>query len=366
MTRGWKLAVGLVAGLLVANGALRGLESVTGGSPGGPASSSYATGDTGIAAWAALLSRSGHPVGALRVKPSEAALDPATTAVVLEPPDVLAEDAEALRAFVAAGGRLVAGGGDVLWLRTMLSGAPELSVHTAGLARPLAPLPEVDGVDAVRSAGDAAFDDVHGAVPLLGDDDATLAAVGTLGAGRVVVLADPSPLQNAYLDRDDNARFALAIAGPRSRPIVFFETYHGYGPASGLAAVPTRWRALLGFGTLAALVFILARARRLGPAELEARELDPPRREYVEALAGILQRTRSPELALAELQAETRRRLARRAGSDEPVAAARSLGLPQDEADAVAREPLRKEDVLPLGRALARLASTGRRDRWQS
>jgi hypothetical protein len=191
--------------------------------------------------------------------------------------------------------------------------------------------------------------------------------VRELGKGRAVLLADESPLQNAWLANDDNARFALGLAGPKERPVEFFETYHGYGESSGLGAVPDRWLAMLALGFLAVVVLIAARWRRLGPAEPEERELAPPRKQYVESLGSVLERTRDPAVALAGLKADARRRLARRTGSEDDAAAARRLGLEPDEADAVTRETFASEDVLPLGRALARLAGTGRRqeDAWR-
>ena len=107
-------------------------------------------------------------------------------------------------------------------------------------------------------------------------------------------------------------------------------------------------------------MLIVARWRRLGPAEPEERELAPPRKQYVESLGSVLERTRDPAVALAGLKADARRRLARRTGSEDDAAAARRLGLEPDEADAVTRETFASEDVLPLGRALARLAGAGR------
>ncbi len=112
------------------------------------------------------------------------------------------------------------------------------------------------------------------------------------------------------------------------------------------------------------IVYLVARGRRLGPPELERREFDPPRREYVEAMAGILARTKSPD-ALAPLHAEVRRRLAGRAGlpletPEAVLAAAVARGMTAEEAAAVARAAPRSEDVLALGRALARLGGDGR------
>jgi hypothetical protein len=202
---------------------------------------------------------------------------------------------------------------------------------------------------------------------MLGAGGRKIAAVRNLGRGRVVLLADASPLQNAFLARDDNARFALGITGSKQRPVEFFETYHGYGESSGVGAVPDEWLFMLGLGLLAVVVLIAAKWRRLGPAEPEERDLAPPRKHYVESLGSTLERTHEPGAALAGLKADARQLLARRTGSEDDAAAARRLGLEADEADAVTREGFRSEDVLPLGRAHARLASAGRRqeDGWQ-
>ena len=214
------------------------------------------------------------------------------------------------------------------------------------------------------TAGNASWDRLGPALPILGRRGRPIAALVRDGLGRIVLLADDSPLQNTYLARADNARFALDIAGAPSRPVVFFETYHGYGSSSGTSAIPGRWDALILFLVLATLAYMLARGRRLGPPELAQRDLPPPRREYVEAIAGILARKRDPATTLAPLRAEARSRLARGGPlvtPEEIVAAAVARGLPADEADALARDHTRSEDVLPLGRALARLGPRGGR-----
>ena len=63
MTRGWRVAVGIVVTVVALAFALRVLNSLTGGTPGGPRSSSYATGQTGLGAYAELLGRSATPPG---------------------------------------------------------------------------------------------------------------------------------------------------------------------------------------------------------------------------------------------------------------------------------------------------------------
>jgi hypothetical protein len=95
------------------------------------------------------------------------------------------------------------------------------------------------------------------------------------------------------------------------------------------------------------LLWVWSRARRFGPPEEEDVILDPPRRLYVDAVAGALRRTQRPSDALAGLQRDAQHRL------DEHGAG----GLTPDDVDAV-RAPLSDDQsVLALGRAAANLRS---------
>jgi hypothetical protein len=236
-------------------------------------------------------------------------------------------------------------------------------VQTAGV---LAPAVETKGVRTVSTAGEGSFASPGRALPTLGIDGRTIAAVMSVGRGRVVLLADPSLLQNAHLGRADNAAFALGAAGPARRDVAFLESYHGYGKGSGLAAIPHRWDAALLLAAAAALVFMLSRIRRFGPPEPDARDLPPPRAAYVDALATTLARTRDRQVALEALRTELRRRVAVRAGlgpsaSDEEIGqAAARLGLPPDQVATLTRATARG-DELELGRALAATAPVRRR-----
>jgi hypothetical protein len=226
------------------------------------------------------------------------------------------------------------------------------------------PVAETAGVERVRSAGDGGWTAAKAALPVVGrPGDPALVLVSELGAGRVVLLADASPVQNRALARADNAALGLALAGPPGRPVAFLETVHGYGESRGLAALPASWRWALAGLTIAALVWLLARAWRLGPPEREARDLAPPRRAYVDALGATLARTRRPGEAVQPVRAAARRRLERRAGlrpgaqPEELRRAAERLGLSEEEARAVTGE---NDEVMAAGRALARLGGPGR------
>jgi hypothetical protein len=367
MRPGTRIGVGALFVVLALNLLTAGVTVITGGSgPGGPTSSSYATAGDGLAAYAELLARHGHPVERLRTTLDDAALDPGATLVLADPKDVSLEEGRALAGFVAAGGRLVAAGANAApVLSGLLGGSPEWDDASVRSARVIVPAPEVAGVTMVESAGGGAWARAGGSLPLLGDGDRLLATVVSVGQGRVVALADASPLQNRLLARADNAAFALALVG-EGRPVAFAEAAHGYGRRTGLGALPSRWRWAMAGGFLAAVVWMWSRGRRLGPPDDVERPSPPPRRAYVDAMAAALARTRERDVVVGPLQARARRRLATRAdlpagASDEDLRrAAGDLGLPPEELDALFHPVHTDDDVVAAGRALARLTE-GRR-----
>lgn len=198
--------------------------------PSGPALSSYSTTAHGLAAWAELLQRDGHVVRQIRQPLGSVRLPGDATLVVLGPTTELSRgEAQAISRFVQRGGWLV----------------------VSGAAR--------------AHAGDV--------------------------RGRVIVVPDSRFLQNDAIARGENAFRALAVAGPPHRPVLFDEAIHGYGPATGLAALPERWWFALGLLALALAAFALSRAMRLGGADPVAPEPPSPRTAYVEAMAETLVRT---------------------------------------------------------------------------
>jgi hypothetical protein len=290
--RGWALAAaGVVAVFLVLGLLSDGLAPA----PQGPAGSSYATSAPGVAAWAQLLTRAGHPVARLRAPLQSAALDPGSTLVVLGAPALSPQAASRVRRFVSAGGRLVIGGGDAAaTLPRLISDPPRVvggGSRTAAPPAGAAGLAEVAGVRSVRTAGEGRFVISGGGVALTGAGGALL-VVRHLGGGAIDLLADLSPVQNRLLASADNAQLALDLAGGRRRPVAFAEAVHGYGEATGLAAIPTRWWLTFAGLSLAAGAWALARGRRLGPAQPPAPPGVPPRGAYVDALGASLTRAK--------------------------------------------------------------------------
>lgn len=357
MSRAWRIGLAVVAVVVAANLVLRFLGSVTGGTPGGPRSSSYATSRAGTAALAELLGRAGHSVEQVRTLPHSSAPSPRATVFLLDPPAVAPRDVRALLGFVRAGGRLVAGGLSPSVLQELVPSPPGGLGPGVAVARAHG----LGGVRRVETASLGAWAQPGVTRPLVGARGYTVLAESRLGRGRIYLLADSSPLQNRLLAQADNASLGLALAGPPSRPADFLESYHGYGRSSGLAALPLAWKLLLGGLGLAALVYMLARGRRFGPPEPEGRELPPPRREYVDALAASIARTRRRAEAVEPVRREAReallRRVAQPPGADDDVVreAARRVGLPDADTEALLGPVRTDEDVLAVGRALARI-----------
>jgi hypothetical protein len=330
--------------------------------PSGPRGSSYATAPDGAAAYAELLHRAGHPVRRIRTPLAEEPLDPGSTLVVLDPGQVSPEEARAIGRFVQDGGRLVAGGRAMYWLSRVLTAPPRWAQSRPGRASVVVPVPETAGVGAVAFAGGGRWETLGEALPVLATPDGATAAVADSGAGRAVLLADASPLYNHELPRADDAAFALGAAGGDRRPVAFLETVHGYGEATGLAALPARALWVLAGLALAALALVWSMARRLGPPEDEARALAPARREYVEAVAAALAASGDRDGVGATAARGARRRLEARAGlpagagEAELRDAAARFGLDEVERRAV----LGEGDPLAAGRALAKLGGTRR------
>jgi hypothetical protein len=280
--------------------------------PTGPAGSSYATTPNGAAAWAELLARGGHTVVSLRRSLDDAPPPSGTTLIILGAGGLSASAGNNLAAFVRTGGRLVIGGGEPpATLPPVLRNPPGWTSTGSIVARSVARVPEVAGVTRVLAAGRGAWTSGPG-TPALAGARGPMLLVLDRGQGRLVLLADASPVENQLLASADNARLALDLAGPPSRPVLFAEELHGYGEATGLAAIPTRWWLAFAGLCLAWAAWALARGRRLGPAQRPAPPPAPPRAEYVDALARTLVRGRDRgQLERLVEEAEHRRRTER-------------------------------------------------------
>lgn len=350
----WKVVLGVGAAVVAANVALHALDEAT-QPPQGPRSSSFATAPEGLAAYAELLRRFDRPVLQSREELDRARLDPGATVVVLDPGTLGGPELGRLSRFVESGGRLVASGRGVATL------GGDLDVLPTGPNRADDPDDALASVERVRTAGEGTWDGVTQARVLLGTPSAPLLLEQRIGKGSALLLADSSPLQNRLLGEADNAALGLELAGAGGRPVVFLESVHGYGEATGIAAIPARWWWVLGGLALAAVLHALAHGRRFGPPEREHRELPPPRAEFAEALATSLAKARPRREAVETARRVVRARFARvarlapEAPDDAVRRAAEEHGLDPESVDALIGS--RSDDValLELGRLLGHL-----------
>lgn len=289
LSRGQRIAVVIVTAIVGFNVVLASLRSFVGGEPGGPVSSSFSTGSDGLEAYADLLRAQGHPVTRLRSSVAKTDLPTDATVVVADPDKLTRPKAVALARFVEGGGRLVVTGSAGEQLVAALSGVP-ISHHDRDPAARLDVwFPSADTGSARALAGDRGgrWADIGPMVPLAGDDQGPSIVAVPVGKGHLIAVADTSLLHNGTLGQADNAALALALAGERGRPVIFAESVHDAG-SGGWKALPATWRYTV-YGLLIALaVGLWAFGTRFGPPEPQRRELRPPRRDHVDAIAAAL------------------------------------------------------------------------------
>jgi len=126
MTRRVWIVIGAVVGVIVVLNLLAtGLDRAVGGNePSGVSGSSYTTAGDGLAAYASLLGRFGHPVTRSRGPIAAQPLDTTSTVVVLDPKVLTREDTASLLQFVTSGGRLVIGGSQPFYLHNLRDNPP--------------------------------------------------------------------------------------------------------------------------------------------------------------------------------------------------------------------------------------------------
>jgi hypothetical protein len=357
-------ALVVIGAIIAVNVLAKGVDRAVGGNePSGVPGSSYGTQATGLAAAASLFTRYGHPVLRQRGSLARGSLDPTITVFVIEPQTLTDDDEATLLEFVSRGGRLVIGGSDPFYLRRLRDHPPEWSPAGLESYSEIAP---VLGARRVEAVGNGVWTNPGSGTVFAHTGDAALLTEEQVGLGEIFFLADASPLENAYLARADDAAFALGLAGNAARPVAFAEGTHGFGEARGLSAIPTPWKLALLILAGAAVVLAWSRSRRFGPPDRPARELSPPRAEYVRALAVTLERARDPAGALAPLQQWARLHIARRAhlrsdASPEDIdRAAIALGFSEAERAAIWYPPTDDNTALALGQLVSRLSQDER------
>jgi hypothetical protein len=133
---------------------------------------------------------------------------------------------------------------------------------------------------------------------VIGDPGRYLLGVSAKGRHRVVVLADPDPIENLGVGRGDNAAFALALfdwVGGRDAKFVFDETVHGFSSKTTLSRM-SPLRRLLNFpgnlvaalALIAVALLIAATVGRFGPPLPAPRQRAFGKQALIDSIASLM------------------------------------------------------------------------------
>jgi hypothetical protein len=286
--------------------------------------SSYRATPYGTKAYYTLLEESGYPVTRFEKAFTALKADDPGTLVVISPPDqnpLSAEEVASLTRWVEGGGLLVV----IDRVIDIPIGEANIKTESASSqnVRVYQPTRLTKGVERISLSDIASRVQVRGTrltTSHIGDDHAPVLADVKIGAGRIILLADPHVVANNGISERDNLVLALNMLADRpDGRIAFDEFHHGYGSQTaggGLMAyfrgtpVPWMFWQLALVGGLA--VYTLGR-RFARPIPLK-HERRTTNLEFVSSLANITRLARASDLAMQNIYVEFRKRLCKVAG----------------------------------------------------
>ncbi len=236
-------------------------------------------------------------------------------------------DLEALRSWVARGGRLIwlvdratalgeSQGDAKRRLRKLLGRDVAPSLHIPAVASSgrerdaavvIAPSPLTRGVHQLsgRSRLRLPFDADPSITPLIADDGGSVAAWYSLGRGSIIVVTDETLFENSRLAKAGNARLAYDLAASRLQPgqvVAFEEWTHGYQSGdTWWSILPPPLRLSLGIAGGALLLLLLGAMWRFGPAAVLPENVERTSEEYLISMAALLKRGGATRKAVHDL-----------------------------------------------------------------
>lgn len=276
--------------------------------------SSYDAASGGYRAWYELLEREGVRVARFERQPAflGGAQDTLVWAEPMGGSAASAGDIAALEAWVKGGGRLLYLGYDDEAAKQGVLALPKTTGATHAVRD--ATFAGALGATGLRrvawSAAPRRFAAKAKAAVLARDASGALALEYAYGRGRVTAIVDEGPFRNASLVSADDARFAYAVGRPARAggTVAFNEALHGH-------LVPEHWweivpRPFLVGVIVAAFALLLAfagAAIRLGPPLVPPPLRDPTSLEFLDSVAGLLERGRGARQAVLDAVRSTKR-----------------------------------------------------------
>jgi hypothetical protein len=306
--------------------------------------SSYAAhGDGAMAAFLLLkqlgydVERSFEPLAARRYAPDHTVIIVADPA---EPPSQ--QDARALRAFVEAGGEVLAVG---MSAAAFLPSSPAAGaksgperMESAAIVSPLsAGVPVVEMAPAVFPLP---LDSPY--VPIYGSQKEPAVLSASFGKGRATWWADSTPLVNRGIARNGHVELLInAVGDPGEKRIVWDEFYHGHARSVWSYVMGTPLPLGILQLAIAGGVALFSFSRRRRPIRPQVVEPRTSPLEFIDTMAGLYERARTASAAVETMRSHVRRQVVLIAGlppsaGDEQVANAAADRFPLDRMDLTA------------------------------
>lgn len=279
--------------------------------------SAYSTASGGCKAAFLLLQESGYRVQTWERPVSELSDPKGKTLLIVQPATFPPkEERDKLEQFLRGGGRLIAAGRFSGYYLPLNEATPDpLGATTWKRIPALSLSPITRAAPEITLAPQGYWRPSSGAVGLYGEADRPMVVEYTIGEGKVLWLAEATPLTNAGLKETGNLEFLLAAVGsPDQNEILWDEYVHGYERS---AATSSSSRVLGWIGlqlAVFAVAILLTYSRRSGPVWIPEAEVRLSPLEFVRTLGSLYEHVNAGSVAVEISYQRFRYLLTRRLG----------------------------------------------------
>lgn len=298
--------------LLIAGAAVFGGEAGSGAN----VPSSYSTSSGGAKAAYLVLSQAGYKLVRWEKRLDDLPLAGGKTLILAEPYEAPThEERERLKAFLSAGGHVIATG---MFAGTFLPENDSLPEPFGGItstkATAVSPSEITRAAPEIVLAPQAQWESFSAAYPLYADGEHTRVVKYPYGRGQVLWWASATPLTNAGLKEPGNLEFLLACLGNKKDEILWDEYIHGYRETLGSSIAHSSVKWLVLQLALLALAVLVTFSRRSGPVCKPVSDIRLSPIEFVQTLGGLYEHAGTASVAVDICYQRFRYWLTRRLG----------------------------------------------------
>ncbi len=277
----------------------------------------YSAASGGCKAAFLLLLESGYQVQTWEQPLRELPDGKGKTLILVQPATFPArEEKQKLELFLKSGGRLIAAGRFAGFYLPLDEAVPDPTSETTWKPIPALSLsPITRAAPEITMASQAYWTPSSGAVGLYGEAGKPVVVEYKIGEGKVLWLAEPTPLINAGLKEAGNLEFLMAAVGsPEQNQVLWDEYVHGYERSAATSAN----HGVIGWIGLQLAVFavaiLLTYSRRSGPVWIPQGEVRLSPLEFVRTLGSLYEHANAGGVAVEVSYQRFRYLLTRRLG----------------------------------------------------